>query len=227
MPFAPPQTHALVVAATDAGDSGLLIPVIGVLAILMGIYHSPRLAFLLVRTMVLAGALIALAKLVFLSCGARWNLDLISPSGHTCLSVVTYGMIATLLGSGRSAPVRVLLACLAGVVIGAIAVTRLILQVHTVAEVLVGLGVGLLAYLSFLLPFARMEPLRIDLRVFGVALAATFLLALGIRLPAESMLRHFARHAAFSCAAPDRARAAESEGRRPVPMPTGRRAIRS
>lgn len=185
---------------TDAGDSGLLLPLALVGVALLWSFHSRRLALLLLRSVLVACLAIAALKIVFLSCAAHWVPGVLSPSGHACLSAVVYGTLGTVVAAGRSLPVRLAIGAAVLLAVAAIAVSRLTLGVHTLREVLIGLAVGFLAQAWFARAYARMEPLRIDARVFGVALTATVLVAFGVRLPAESFLRHAARRVAFSCA---------------------------
>lgn len=191
--------HHLTMLITDAGDSGVLLPMSIVGIAMIWIFHSGRLAWLLARSVLFASIVIALLKLLFLSCGAHWQLGLISPSGHACLSAVVYGSLGTIFAAGRPAWQRVAINVMAALVVAAIALTRIKLGVHTWPEVLVGVAVGVVAHLWFARSYARMQPLQVDAKTFGVALTATMLIAFGVRLPAESFLRHLARHVGENC----------------------------
>jgi len=184
---------------TDAGDSGLLLPMVLAGVAMLWIYHSRLLAWMLLRSVLLAGALIIALKVLFLSCGTHWVPGLVSPSGHACLSAVVYGTLATVLAAGRPPQVRRLIGIGTVGFIALIAVTRLTLAVHTPLEVLVGLAVGALAHWWFARSYARMTPIAVDLRRFGAALLLTVVVAFGARLPAETLIRHLARRIAFSC----------------------------
>ncbi len=186
---------------TDAGDSGVLLPLALVGVGTLWFFHSRRLAWLLLRSVLAAGALITVLKVLFLSCGAHWASGLSSPSGHACLSAVVYGTLATLISAGRPPAARVAIHAAAIAFVAVVAVSRVMLGVHTWLEVAVGLGVGVLAQAWFAWSYAHMEPLRLDLRVFGVTLVATMLVAFGIRLPAESIIRHLAKRLGEKCAA--------------------------
>ncbi len=184
---------------TDAGDSGVLLPMSLVCAATLWLFHSQRLAWLLLRSVILAGVVIAVLKVFFLSCGAHWQPGLISPSGHACLSAVVYGTMGTVASAGRPALVRAAITALVALLIGAITISRVALGIHTWTEVIVGLSVGILAQLLFAWSFARMQPPRVDLKTFGVALMTTVMVAFGIRIPAESFIRHIARHVGENC----------------------------
>jgi membrane-associated phospholipid phosphatase len=168
---------------------------------MLWLFHSRKLAWLLLRSVLLASLLITALKVLFLSCAAHWVPGLLSPSGHACLSAVVYGTLGTVLAAGRPRPVRILIGALVVVFVAVIAVSRVTLGVHTLLEVLVGLMVGALAHWWFARSYAKLEPLRVDAKIFGLALTVTLLVAFGVRLPAESFIRHLARRIAFSCEA--------------------------
>lgn len=184
---------------TDAGDSGVLLPIALISAGLLWLTHSGRAAWLLLRSVLLAAVLIAALKVLFLSCASHWRADLISPSGHACLSTAVLGSLGVVAATGRGALVRASIALLVSLLVGTIASSRVLIGVHSWTEVTVGLMVGGSALLLFAWSYARTAPPSIDLKTFGVTLLATTLLAFGIRLPGESMLRHIARHIGENC----------------------------
>jgi len=191
---------------TDAGDSGVLLPMALVSAAMLWIFQSRRAAWLLLRSVLLAGVLITALKVFFLSCGAHWQPGLISPSGHACLSAVVFGTLGTVAAAGRPVLERVAIAVLVVLFVGIIAISRVVVGVHTWTEVIVGLMVGVSAQLLFAWSYFRTEPPRFDMKTFGLVLTATLLLAFGIRLPAESFIRHMAKRVGGNCglATPDR-----------------------
>ncbi len=193
---------------TEAGDSGVLLPLALVSAAMLWLYHSSRAAWLLLRSVLAACTLIALLKLLLLACGAHWHIgqfgqtSLVSPSGHACLSAAVYGSLGSLVAAGRPVLARLAIGVLVFLLVGTIAVSRVALGVHSWAEVLVGLLVGLSAQLVFAYSYFRAQPLRIDLKIFAMTISATVLLAFGVRIPAESLIRHLAKHMSESCQAP-------------------------
>jgi len=205
---------------TDAGDSGVLLPVALVGVATLWSFHSRRLAWLLLRSVLMAGLLIAALKILFLSCAAHWAAGLSSPSGHACLSAVVYGTLATLVASGRPPYVRAAIYLATAAFVAAICVSRVTLGVHTWLEVVVGAAVGMIAQLWFAWSYARLPPLRIDLKTFGAALLVTVLVAFGVRLPAESLIRHMAKRLGEKCmpAGPLASPAALQARARPDPL---------
>ncbi|SPE36249.1 membrane hypothetical protein [Burkholderiales bacterium] len=194
------------VVVTSASDSGVLLPVALVSAGMLWLFQSRRAAWLLLRSVFLAVVLIAALKVFFLSCGAHWQASLISPSGHACLSAAVFGILGTVAAAGRPAPARIAIAALVALLVGIIAISRVVVGVHTWTEVIVGLAVGVSAQLWFAWSYARTQPPPVDLKTFGLVLSATLLLAFGIRLPAESFIRHMTKRVGWSCelAASDR-----------------------
>jgi len=184
---------------TDAGDSGVLLPLAMISAGLLWLLHSGRAAWLLLRSVLLAAVLISLLKVLFLSCASHWQPELISPSGHACLSAAVFGSLGIVAAAGRPAVARAGIAIFVALLVGIIAVSRVLIGVHTWTEVLVGLAVGVCAQTLFAWSYLRTSPPRVDLKTFGVTLVATLLLAFGVRLPGESLLRHVARHIGENC----------------------------
>jgi membrane-associated phospholipid phosphatase len=68
---------------------------------------------------------------------------------------------------------RALIGTLVVLFVATIAVSRVTLGVHTLLEVAVGLMVGGLAHWWFAHSYAKMAPLRVDAKTFGVALTVT------------------------------------------------------
>jgi membrane-associated phospholipid phosphatase len=167
---------------------------------MLWLLHSRRAAWLLLRSLVAGCVAIGALKLLFLSCGTHWVAGLVSPSGHACLSALAYGTLGSVWAAGRPRLARVLIGVLVALFVSVIAATRLSLGVHTWLEVLVGLAVGLAAWAWFALSYARSDPVRVDGRTFALVLAATVVVAFGVRLPMESVIRHMARRVAFQCA---------------------------
>jgi hypothetical protein len=201
---------------SDAGDAGMLLPVAAVSVAMLWILHARRAAWLLLGSVLLAALTIAALKVFFLSCGSRWQPGLISPSGHACVSAVVYGTLGTIMAAGRPAPVRAAIAVAVALLVGAIAVSRVMLGVHSTTEVLVGLLVGVAAHMYFSVGSRRMGLPPVDPKVFGVTVMATMLLAFGVHVPAESFIRHLARRIGADCMILAQAPGPAAAGRAPA-----------
>jgi membrane-associated phospholipid phosphatase len=111
-----------------------------------------------------------------------------APSGHVALSVVVYGSAAYLCARTARGWEALLAqgACFA--VIVAVAVTRVTLHTHTVADVVAGAVLGVLfTALPILLVWSRPRPHRLEgsarWLIAGMAAAGLFMLASGVRMP--------------------------------------------
>jgi len=107
-------------------------------------------------------ALALAAKLAFEACGfAEPRLDVESPSGHAALGAAFWGCFAALLAGGRRLGQR--LAFYAGAVLVAMAVAcgRVAIGAHSVAEVVCGLAIGVVATTLFIA--LRGPPRRLSL----------------------------------------------------------------
>jgi membrane-associated phospholipid phosphatase len=195
---------------TNLGDAGVLLPLAALLALSLWRYASPRAAWLFVRAVVICGAVLAVLKLAFISCGPHLDWDLQSPSGHTGMSIMVYGALALVAisalqhnraahrGSAHDSPahhgadvLRMAIALGAAPLIAAIAVSRIALRFHSLTEVVLGAGVGLAALSMFMLPYRE---LRQHPRLPFVGLAAGAAVVLALTYGAISPAEHFIRY---------------------------------
>ncbi|MFT8808628.1 MAG: phosphatase PAP2 family protein [Gluconobacter sp.] len=141
--------------------------------------------------LVFGGTLIL--KLCFEACGRLPGQSLYSPSGHTAGTTFVYGGAAVLFSRSP----RTCLAVAFGIALSA-GCARIALHVHSLAEVFIGAGVGLLGVL--LLTLARKNELRTlsgttwskrpILFLITGGLVLTMILH-GLRSPAETWLEYF------------------------------------
>jgi membrane-associated phospholipid phosphatase len=175
---------------TDFADQAVIIPVVLAVAVTLAIQGWRRGAF--VWLLVVAGTFFTTlaAKLMFLACSPLFGpVDVHSPSGHVAASTVVAGGLAAML-TGRRASILPA-AVLAAIVIG---LSRLVLGMHSLPEVIVGAAIGLTGAVA-LLRFAGPTPrLRVAPLVAVVVIVA--MLFHGLHLPAEAAIRHTAFRAA-------------------------------
>ena len=175
---------------TDFADQAVILPLVFAVAIALALQGWRRGA--LTWLIVVAGTFAATlaAKLIFLSCTPVFGpLDVHSPSGHVAAATVVTGGLAAMLTRRRNSILPA--AVLAAIVIS---VSRLVLGMHTLPEVILGALIGLTGAAA-LLRFAGPPPrLRIaPLIAVIVVVAAVFH---GLHLPAEAAIRHTAFRAA-------------------------------
>ena len=175
---------------TNFADQAVMLPVVFAVAIVLALQDWLRGALVWLGVVFVTFGLILVLKLAFLACTPLLNpIDIHSPSGHVAAATVVAGGLAALLTRRRASILPV--AALAAVVIG---VSRLVLGLHSVPEVVLGALVGL-AGAAALLTLAGAPPaLRPSRLLAVVAIVAT--LFHGMHLPAEAAIRHTAFRAA-------------------------------
>ena len=134
-----------------------------------------------------------LLKIALVACGVLPSLpSLRSPSGHTAAATAIYGGLLALAVRRFGGSMRLMLACpvLVALVIGG---TRIVLHVHTSADVSMG---GLLGLTGALLTvrLAGPPPSSFRLRWVGELCLVVFVVLHGVQLPAEAFIRMTASH---------------------------------
>jgi membrane-associated phospholipid phosphatase len=179
---------------SDFADLGLVLPLTTLVALTLGVLGRRREALAWgLAILGTLGAMAALKVLIFVVIGLQGWTGLGNPSGHAASGTVVYGGLAVLV-AGRLAP-RLPLGLLAGLAAGLlVGITRLELQVHSLADVLVGIAVGL----GGVLVMVRLAgPRPAGARAAGLPMVAAVALAVmltfhGHRLFAETKLREIA-----------------------------------
>ena len=171
---------------TDFADQAVILPLVFAVAIALAVQGWRRGAL---TWLVVVGAtfltMLAL-KLTFLSCSSVFGpMDVHSPSGHVAAATVVTGGLAAMFTRRRNSILPA--AVLAAIVIG---ISRLVLGMHSLPEVILGAMVGL-AGAAALMRFAGPPPRlkRAPLVAVTVLAAALFH---GLHLPAEAAIHHTA-----------------------------------
>ena len=181
---------------SDFADLGLMLPLIGLVALVLLVLGRWCDAFAWCLAVVgTLGVMGILKILVFVMANPQSGDGLRNPSGHTASGTIVYAGLLALLG-GRFAS-RMFIALLAGLAFWLIfGFSRIALQVHTMADVLVGGAVGL----GGVVALVRLAgPHRIDTRIADMPIVAavaltTVLTFHGQRLFAEGKLQAIAAH---------------------------------
>src|SRR5579885_1704468 len=123
--------------------------------------------------------------------------DLHSPSGHTGLSVLVYGAITLAAAQEQRGPRWVLVIIAGGGLIAAIAASRLLLGVHSLAEIGLGLVIGLVSVALFGRVYRRVS----HRPVWPLLIAAGVLAAMlhGRELRAEEFLARLTGYFGIHC----------------------------
>lgn len=175
---------------TDFADQAVILPVVLAIAAALAVQGWRRGALAWLAVVFATLGLMLLLKLVFLACWPVFGpIDVRSPSGHVAAATVVAGGLAALLLRHK---VTVLpIAAFAAAVIG---LSRVMLGMHSLPEVVLGAGVGLvgaIALAHFAGPVPRLRPARLGAVVLLVAVIFH-----GLHLPAEAAIRHTALRAA-------------------------------
>ena len=171
----------LMITVTGLGDQKVVMPVAlaGLLA-LVGLQRWRAAAYLLMAT---AGAAVFVGGIKRFIHRPRpisiydGMAEYSFPSGHACMSVVLYGILAFLLAYGAPAAWRRGIAFWALVLVGLISFSRVYLGAHWLSDVIAGLAFGS-AWLAFLtIAYLRGQPGAVPLKAFGAAILAALVIA--------------------------------------------------
>ncbi len=123
---------------TNFADQAVMLPVVLAIAIVLALQGWRRGALIWLGVVCATFGLMLVLKLVFLACSRVTDpIDIHSPSGHVAAATVVCGGLAALLTRRRAGILPV--ALLAAVVIG---ISRLVLGMHSLPEVVLGALVG-------------------------------------------------------------------------------------
>ena len=175
---------------TNFADQAVMLPMVFAIAAVLAAQGWRRGALIWLGVVLITLGLILVLKLVFLACaGLAGPVDIHSPSGHVAAATVVCGGLAALLTRRRASILPI--ALLAAVVIG---VSRVVLGMHSLPEVLLGAIVGLAGAIA-LQALAGTPPALRPGRLFAVVVLVAALFH-GTHLPAEAAIRHTAFRAA-------------------------------
>jgi membrane-associated phospholipid phosphatase len=176
----------LLVALTKFGDAGVLLPLAATIFMWLLLSHATRAAVSWIFSLVACVAVTAALKIFFWGCPPI--SDLHSPSGHTGLSVLVYGTTVLIMAAEGGAW-RPRIAVAGGVaLILAIAVSRVLLDNHTVLEVIMGCVIGGASVAFFGHRYWRLRPKNARLTPLLVGMTMLAFALHGAELRAEELL---------------------------------------
>lgn len=133
----------MITTITDLGDPALLLPSCAILFLALFVTGQRAAARSWALSIALCVAVVIVMKIGFEAWGGRVPaLHIRSPSGHIALSITFYGGAAILFANRRPLAVRLAAGLFAAIVIAAIAITRLLLRLHTPQEVAIAFVIG-------------------------------------------------------------------------------------
>lgn len=142
------------------GDSALMLPAALLITLWLGVRRETRpLAWRWMFAIGLGGGLVAASKIAFMGWGlGSAPLDFTGFSGHTALSTSVWPVLLWLSSSRCGTPVRWGFVASGWLLAAAIGISRLVLDAHSLAEVIFGFALGFLVsayFLSLRQPAAR------------------------------------------------------------------------
>ena len=154
---------------TNLGDSGFLLPASFALALALWFSGARHTALVFVFAFVACVGATALAKIAFMTCSGQRVADLIySPSGHASLATMFFLSLALVATKARNQVYRSIFAAGCVLLAAFIAGSRFIIGVHTAAEILAGVAIGLTCFGAFW-RFAPPHP-AVSARALAIAL---------------------------------------------------------
>jgi membrane-associated phospholipid phosphatase len=143
------MTLSIIKFISDFGDLALLLPIAAAIQVwLLRAPEGRRSAAIWAISLLFCCGATALLKIYFSACPYG---GINSPSGHAALSVFVYGGLGAIVGTRARRSLKFVLAAAGVGLVVAILATRVILGAHSIAEVLIGSAVGVMA----LAPFAE------------------------------------------------------------------------
>jgi len=182
------------VAITDFGDLAVSLPLAAAMLIWL-LHYSPRAASRWVLALAVCAGLTASLKIVFYGCPPA--ADIHSPSGHTSLSTLVYGALTFVTAIAWSGSRRVLVIGSGAGLILAIAVSRLLLDAHSVPEAGLGLVIGTVSLAMFIRQYLDAP----NAKVWPLLIAASLLISIfhGRELHAEQYLHQITGYLHVHC----------------------------
>jgi membrane-associated phospholipid phosphatase len=187
--------HHLTISITDLGDSAVTLPMAAVTIAILLAMRRPRIAVWWGGSIVACVAVITVLKLVLTAAAPHHHTltGLTSPSGHAAMSAIVYGGFMLLIDPSLPRVWRVLAQVGVAALILAIAVSRIVLREHSIAETIVGLAVGSVALLALRAGLRRAPAERAPAVVLCAAALAVVGIMHGTRLHTEPVIRALAR----------------------------------
>jgi len=180
-------TQDALIALTNFGDLAVLLPVM--LVVLLWLIRARRkrdaLRWVVAVGICMSGT--ALLKVAFFVCPPIDTLR--SPSGHTASSALVYGGLALFVAEKAKGWRRTATILAAVALVGAIAVSRILLNSHTEIETVLGLSIGLTALAVLAVRYLPNRGADLQLRTLMLAAALTVALFHGRQLRAEGLFQ--------------------------------------
>jgi membrane-associated phospholipid phosphatase len=193
-------TLALLTDLTNLGDIALLLPVAFALFVWLATSQTwrPAASWAFAIAICIGGT--GLLKVLFFVCPPVAALH--SPSGHTSLSTLVYGGLGLLVAARGRKWQRIATVATACALVASIAVSRVVLDGHTILETATGIVIGMLALAFFGAVYLSHPRSQASLRPLMLGVAILMVLLHGQQLHAEELVRaigEYLRSDGLSC----------------------------
>lgn len=184
------RMRTFIQAITGCGDLAILLPLAGVLTIWAMVVGPLKMfrGWLAALALCIGGT--AFLKIYFFACPPLSNLH--SPSGHASLSILVYGALTLAVATATRDWHRSFVVVTGTTFIIAIGASRVILQDHTITEVVVGSLLGTGALSTFGVAYVRDMPAKRYLAPLITVCVLFIILLNGHELRAEELLHRIA-----------------------------------
>jgi len=187
----------LLVALTRFGDAALLLPLAATICLWLLLSGAARAAAWWTLSIFFCIGVTAVSKIFFWGCPPI--SDLHSPSGHTSLSALVYGAIALIIAvEGGAWRPRIAVAGSIALIL-AIALSRLLLDAHTVSEIVLGGVIGTASIALFGNRYRRLRPKNARLAPLLVGVAVLTFALHGTEVRAEGLLHRITAFFRIAC----------------------------
>jgi membrane-associated phospholipid phosphatase len=185
--------HSILSFLTDFGDTAVTVPLAILVAGFLLAARQPRLAIGWAVVIIGCAGMTAALKMAFAICGHPvGGARLMSPSGHTAMSIAVYGGLAAVIAGSLAAPARLTLYAGAAIFGIGIALSRTIVGYHTPTEVVIGFAVGFAALAVMVGIVIRYRPRDLPIGWLVPGALVVFVLFHGTRWPAEQAIHGLA-----------------------------------
>lgn len=136
-----PNLAAAMQFLTNFGDEAVLLPLAAATLLWLARVVGRRSATMWCGAFLIAGGGTAILKIYLSACATPID-TLGSPSGHTSMSALVYGGLALIAGAETESWRRVAAGVAGAALVAAVALSRVMLGVHSPADVAAGLVIG-------------------------------------------------------------------------------------
>jgi undecaprenyl-diphosphatase len=181
-------------AITNFGDDAVTGALAVTIVAYMALVRDKKAALTMASAFISCVVLLALAKMALFSrCETTTVLyGLRSPSGHSGMTIVVYGLSAAFIATALKGWAKVVPYLLAGVLAVLVSISRVLIHAHSESDVIVGSLIGLATSVAAWKIFMHDESVHLSWKKFLLVIIAVLLIVYGMHFSAEGMLQWIA-----------------------------------